>query len=172
MPTIRKTMQSGLAVTVVALVLLMVAAGIALFTPGLISPSPDTYEQTTVVFDDDAHEVEVFVADTFWTRYVGLAGFDSLEPGEGMLFVHGSVDERTYTMRDMDFGLDIIFIDDRGIITGIHHASEPITGTGQFHRYSGTGKYVVEVSEGFTNETGITIGDSVTIDGELEDKQN
>ena len=163
------TRQSGLAAMVVALILLLATAGIVLFTPGLIAPSLDSYERTTVVLGDEDHEVEVYVADTVRTRYVGLSEFDSLGPGEGMLFVHDSVDERTYTMRGMDFGLDIIFIDDQGNITEIHHAPEPTIGTGLFQRYSGTGKYILELSQGFATESGISIDDSVTIHEQFED---
>jgi Uncharacterized conserved protein len=78
----------------------------------------------------------------------------------GMLFVFGSVSELTFVMRDMDFGLDIVYADADGTITDIHHAPAPGPDEdGNNQRYPGTGKYVLEVNFEWTRRAGVSVGD-------------
>ncbi|WP_135305287.1 DUF192 domain-containing protein [Haloarcula amylovorans] len=107
--------------------------------------------------------VEVRISDTYRQRYVGLSETESLEPNEGMLFVHDEEGEFAYVMRNMSFPLDIIFIDANGTITTIHHAPLPPEGTDDLKRYEGRGKYVLEVNRGWANRTGVSVGDRVEL---------
>jgi uncharacterized membrane protein (UPF0127 family) len=106
--------------------------------------------------------VDVWVADTWEKRYVGLSDTTALDPGQGMLFVHGSEGTRTYVMRKMDFPLDIVFVAADGTITTVHHAPTPEGGS-ESREYSGRAKYVLEVPRGYTNETGVDVGDRVRV---------
>lgn len=109
--------------------------------------------------------VDVEVADTRRERYTGLSDHESLEFGEGMLFVHSDEDERTYVMREMDFDIDIVFVDADREITTIEHARAPEPGEdGEDLRYSGRARYVLEVPRGYANETGMAEGDEVELD--------
>lgn len=106
--------------------------------------------------------VEAAVADTFTKRYVGLSETDELPEDRGMLFVHDDVDERTYVMRNMSFGIDIVFVDAHGTITEIHEAPAPGPDEdGNDQKYSGEGRYVLEVNLGWTDERGVEVGDTV-----------
>ncbi|WP_419181131.1 DUF192 domain-containing protein [Haloarcula litorea] len=109
--------------------------------------------------------VEVRIAATASQRYVGLSETASLAPDEGMLFVHDEVDSHAYVMRNMSFPLDIVFVDADGTVTTIHHAALPPAGTGNedLRRYRGRGKYVLEVNRGWTNRTGVEVGDRVVV---------
>jgi len=107
--------------------------------------------------------VDVRIAANYSQRYTGLSDTESLGPNEGMLFVHDSEDEHAYVMRDMGFDLDIIFIAENRTITTIHHASRPPEGESYSERYPGQGKYVLEVNRGWTNRTGVGIGDTVEL---------
>jgi len=107
--------------------------------------------------------VDVRIAANDRQRYTGLSDTESLGPNEGMLFVHNRTGTHTYVMRDMDFDLDIIFIDANGTITTIHHAPAPPEGESYSERYSGQGKYVLEVNRGWTNRTGVAVGDTVEL---------
>lgn len=162
-----------LIVGLVAVVALAVTLG---FAPGLM-PSllgdgveSDGYETTEVtVVDGDTQtelgSVDAAIADTWGKRYVGLSETESLPEEWGMLFVHDDVDERTYVMRNMSFGIDIVFVDDDGTITKIHSAPAPAPDEdGSDHRYTGRGKFVLEVNEGWTNDRGIEPGDRVTFE--------
>ena len=150
-------------------------AGVVLVQAGLVSTpwGPDSGE-VRVADDADSDEpkavIDVEVADDRRERITGLSNHDSLEPGNGMLFVHESEQDLTYVMREMDFDIDIIFIGADGEITMIHHARAPGPNEdGNDLEYSGRGKWVLEVPRGYTNETGIEVGDEVEID--LESNQ-
>lgn len=155
---------------VVGTVAILVVAG--LFVAGLgpfAPPAEDEYERTTVTVLANSNElatVDVRVADTFQKRYVGLSSTESLDRGEGMLFVHDSAGQHGYVMRDMDFPLDIIFIAPNGTITTIHHAPlDPDTTEDDLTPYRGSGKYILEVPYGYTNETGVETGNRIRIHG-------
>jgi hypothetical protein len=129
------------------------------------------YERGTVtVFDEDGTclaTVDVRIADTQTKRYVGLSDTESLSEDEGMLFVHERESEHAYVMREMDFPLDIVFVDADHTITTVHHAPLPPETSGDdLKRYRGRGKYVLEVPEGYTDRRGISPGDCVRIDRE------
>lgn len=157
--------------------LLLVAAlavvGMLLVQLGVVA-APWSEDRTEVrVLDDDGEPkavVEAEVADTPGEQYTGLSDHDSLESGEGMLFVHSDENERTYVMRDMDFGIDIIFVGADGEITTIHHAPEPGPDEdGSEQQYRGEAKWVLEVPLGYANETDIEPGDGVEIGLEDDD---
>lgn len=143
----------------------------AAVTPTATQPSTDasTPETTVAVRENTAGAplgtVEVRIAQTFNQRYIGLSETESLGPNEGMLFVHDEASQHTYVMRNMSFPLDIIFIDANGTITTIHHAPLPPAGTSEndLTGYEGRGKYVLEVNRGWTNRTGVAVGDRVDL---------
>jgi uncharacterized membrane protein (UPF0127 family) len=108
--------------------------------------------------------VDARVADTRKERIRGLSETDSLADGSGMLFVHPNEGEHTYVMREMDFGIDIVFVDADGTVTAVHEAPEPADGTGSDERYAGRAKYVLEVPLGYTDRVGLDEGDEVRIE--------
>ena len=157
---------SGLA----AVVLVGALLAFYISVPPLTLLEPGEYERTTVtITDDDGTElatVDVRVAETRDQRRIGLSRTDSLANGTGMLFVHGSADSRSYHMRNMTIGLDIVFVDSDGRITDIHDAPVPaVGGTGP---YRGTGQYVLEVPRGWTTATGVSVGDRVDISDQVK----
>ncbi|MEY7851820.1 DUF192 domain-containing protein [Natrarchaeobius sp. A-rgal3] len=152
--------------------LLAVAAlaivGFVLVQAGVVS-APWAQDRAVVhVLDDDGEPkatVDVEVADTVDERYTGLSDHDSLEDGEGMLFVHATEGDRTYVMREMDFDIDIVFVGADREITAIEHARAPEADEdGEELRHSGRAKWVLEVPRGYTNETGIDVGDQIVIE--------
>lgn len=100
------------------------------------------------------------VADTADKRFLGLSAAESLPPDGGMLFRYESVSDHTYVMRDMSFGLDIIYADANGEITEIHNAPEPGPDeNGASQTYPGRGQYVFEVNQHWTTDNNVTAGD-------------
>ncbi|KAB1197261.1 MULTISPECIES: DUF192 domain-containing protein [Haloferax] len=155
----------------VAAVVVVVATVAYLTNPAAVPGTTDDYERTTLtVVDDETGEtlatVDARVADTYAKRYTGLSDTESLAKDEGMWFVHDSPGSYAYVMRDMDFPLDIVFVAENGTITTIHHAELDPEGTSEsdLTRYRGTGKYVLELPYGYTNETDIEVGDQVLVD--------
>jgi uncharacterized membrane protein (UPF0127 family) len=121
----------------------------------------ETTEVRAVTTDgDELGTVTAAIADTNDLRYLGLSDTDELPSDRGMLFVYESVAERTFVMREMDFGIDIVYADANGTITGIHHAPAPGPDEdGNEQRYPGRGRYVLEVNYEWTTEHGVSEGD-------------
>ncbi|AZQ15645.1 DUF192 domain-containing protein [Halorubrum sp. PV6] len=152
------------------LVIVGTLAGVSLLSVAALAANPALlvadYETTTVeVVDGETGAslatVEARVADGFRKQYVGLSATDELADDEGMLFVHDRSAERAYVMRGMSFGLDILFVAPNGTVTRIHEATperRPYT------RYTGTGRYVLEVPRGWTERHGVTPGDRLRFD--------
>jgi hypothetical protein len=160
----------------VAALFVLLTAGVVVVQSGVLAtvdpPDASDYERTTVALVDASGErlaeIDVRVADTPEKRYLGLSNTTSLDPREGMLFVHDSEGQYAYVMRDMAFPLDIVFIAPGGEVTVIHHATLPPAGTSESEltRYRGRGRYVLELPLGTANETGLDEGDRVVIPGE------
>lgn len=153
--------------------LLAAVAGVLVLAAGLLvtgGPSPgdvDGYNRTTVTLEEGngtrLATVDVRIADTAAKRRLGLSNTSSLAAGQGMLFVHESAGRHVYVMREMDFPLDIVFVAGNGTITAIHHAPVPEAIPGGNGRFPGRGKYVLEVPRGWTNQTGVDVGDRVVV---------
>jgi hypothetical protein len=109
--------------------------------------------------------VTAAIADTRELQYLGLSDTSSLPEDRGMLFVFDEPARRTFVMREMDFGIDIVYADSAGEITRIHHARAPGPDEdGNDQRYPGRGQYVLEVNYDWTTERGVTTGDVLEFD--------
>lgn len=104
--------------------------------------------------------IDVEIADTRKERYIGLSNTETLNNGSGMLFVFDQEQEQTFVMRDMDYPLDIIFINSERQITEIHHASVP-SSNNNLTGYRGNARWVLEVPKGYTITKNISIGHKV-----------
>jgi len=130
-------------------------------TPEAVFPDYETTGVDVTTPDGEGlGSVTAAIADTGNLRYTGLSDTESLPTDMGMLFVYDEVGGHTYVMREMDFGLDIVYADDEGSITEIHHAPAPGPNEdGGDQTYPGTGQYVLEVNRGWTTERGVEVGD-------------
>lgn len=132
------------------------------------TPIHADYETTEVRVTSSNGEplgsVTVAIADTAELRYLGLSDTGDLPENRGMLFVFDTVEDRTFVMREMDFGIDIVYADGDGVITGIHHAQAPEPDEdGEDQRYPGRGQYVLEVNYEWTTDRGVNVGDVLAI---------
>lgn len=154
------------AVVLVAALLGAVAVAVLLTVPPLPFVDTGNYETATVTVSDADDRrlatVAVRIADTQEKRRIGLMRTESLDSGAGMLFVHPREGTYTYHMRNMSFDIDIVFVAADGTVTTIHHARAPDPGADS-ETYTGRGKYVLEVPSGYTNATGIGVGDHIEI---------
>jgi uncharacterized membrane protein (UPF0127 family) len=114
----------------------------------------------------DGVPVEVVVAETAAERLRGLQGSDPLGDGEGMLFVWEESGSRTFAMKDVSFPIDVIFFDESLQVSAI----EPLD-PGDTRRVTSPGPapYVLETAQGWADEAGISIGDTLDV-GELVDE--
>jgi uncharacterized membrane protein (UPF0127 family) len=130
-------------------------------TPVEIHHDYETTEVTVRSSDSEVlGRVTAAIADTHDLRYLGLSDTESLPEDRGMLFVYDEVQELTFVMREMDFPIDIVYADDEGVITTIHHARAPGPDEdGNDLRYPGRGQYVLELNQHWTTERDVEAGD-------------
>ena len=75
-----------------------------------------------IVTTSTGEEIPVEVADTLKKRRLGLGKRTSLKKGWGMLFIFGKRKPYRFWMKDMQFPLDIIWLDNHRIVHIIHNA--------------------------------------------------
>lgn len=118
----------------------------------------NTERQTIRVGDQ---ELFVEIADTLQLQVRGLSGRPSLGEQEGMLFVYESPQILSFWMKDMNFAIDIIWIDGNRAITGIIANISPDTFPQTFSSVS-PAQYVLEVPAGWAERHGVAKEDQVT----------
>lgn len=117
----------------------------------------------------DSVVLEVQIADTDPRRVRGLMFQDQLPLDEGMLFVFDDANIRSIWMLNMQFPLDVIWIDDDNKVVFIEKnvppcktALETVT-CPSYNGGSMDAKYVLEVTAGFVDEFKITTGSTLEI---------
>ena len=75
-----------------------------------------------IVSTSTGEEIPVEVADTLKKRSLGLGKRASLKKGWGMLFVFEKRKSHRFWMKNMQFPLDIIWLDNHRIVHIIHNA--------------------------------------------------
>ncbi len=116
-----------------------------------------------VTINDKAFTVEV--VDTDEDRQKGLSGRRSLPADNGMLFLFDTPDFYSFWMKEMEFPIDIIFINGEKIVT-IHRdvpAPASTEETPPIYRPTTPADKVLELNAGEANKYGIKEGDSVTL---------
>ena len=157
------------AVLAVVGVLALVSLYLFVSHAGFLPVSPGEYEQRTLqVTDCDGVErgtVTADLAESSAQQYVGLSRTDSLAADKGMLFVYDEEGSREIVMRNMDFGLDIVYIGEDGRIAGITTLDAPDSALGYYLTYdstTGVGQYVLEVEAGWSETNNASVGNCVT----------
>lgn len=104
----------------------------------------------------------VEIADTEEKRIQGLSGRKTIAPDEGMLFVFKEKGENNIWMKDMNFSIDIIWLDEKSeIIYFVENAAPEsypdLLGT------SKESKFVLEVPAGYIKLTNLKVGDKIDL---------
>jgi uncharacterized protein len=102
----------------------------------------------------------VEVVDTQKERIQGLSGREGLEKNNGMLFVFDNEDSHGIWMKDMNFAIDILWIDSDFNIVNIKKYANPESYPEIFLPQT-PNKYVLEVNVGFLEKNDIKIGDKI-----------
>lgn len=120
-------------------------------------------EDAAVVSFGDA-EVSVEVAATPDQRAKGLSGREALTSSEGMLFIFERADFHAFYMPDMNFPIDIIWMDDDLRVVDISKDVPPESYPELFTPQE-PARYVLEVVAGFADSHGIKTGDRAQVKG-------
>ena len=104
-------------------------------------------------------QVEAEIADDDAERQRGLMERTALAEDAGMLFVFGRERELSFWMRNTLIPLSIAYIDADGRIVDIEDM-EPLDDTTK-HPSAEPAQYALEVNQGFFDERGVEVGDTV-----------
>ena len=136
----------------------MAAAIIAVFT----IPRPQRGE-SFANFQIGSATLNIEVADTEVLQRLGLSGRDSLSENSGMLFQFDAPDRYRFWMKDMQFGLDFIWMAN-GRVTEIDHdvPLQPGVLDENLHVYQPLTPVdsMLEVNSGWAKRQNIKVGDS------------
>lgn len=114
--------------------------------------------KSRVVFGGKDFAVDV--ADTSFTLKKGLSGREKLSSSEGMFFIFGTPEKYGFWMKEMNFPIDIIWMDKDFYITHIEKNVEPSTYPTVFYPEKES-LYVLEVASGQSDILGVKLGDRV-----------
>lgn len=122
----------------------------------------EVFNVSTPVLHIGEIPLRVEIADTDATREKGLSGRKEFPDVNGILFIFDKPDYHGIWMKDMNFPIDVIWIDENltvvGITTGLTPESYPDT-----YRPPTRIKYVVETDTHFADTFGIGVGNKVSL---------
>lgn len=104
----------------------------------------------------------VDIADTKKSRELGLSGSKELEYSEGLLFVFDKPQIGSFWMKDMNYPIDIIWINEQKQVIGVEKNVNPDTFPKTFKSNSEI-LYVLETKAGFFENKKIQIGDILNL---------
>lgn len=108
--------------------------------------------------------VEASVADTLAERIAGLSNTPFLPEHVVKLFVFGAEGSHSIWMKDMNYPIDILWLDQEGLVVYIEENIAPETYPESFSSPT-PAWYVVEANAGFVEANGIDIGSDFIIEG-------
>lgn len=136
--------------------------------------APWILENTDVLFSPSGDQIFVELASTEDKRNLGLSGKDKLKMynqgdkiiTEGMLFVFDKEQITSFWMKDMNFDLDMIWLNsdfkilhiEKNAKANSYNAKNP--NASQFFTSGNTpAKYVLEINGGYSNKMNLKVGD-------------
>lgn len=117
-------------------------------------------EQPVVTIDDVPIRIEI--ADTAAERTQGLSGRSELGSTSGLLFVFDTSGFHGIWMKDMNFAIDVIWINDRFEIVDIEPNLKPETYPKIFEPRV-PARFVLETNANYAESFGIKIGERINI---------
>lgn len=114
----------------------------------------------TILMPKGALEVEM--VDTENSRELGLSNRPSMNDDEGMLFVFDTPGRYGFWMKDMKFSLDIIWINQNGVVVAIERNVTPESYPKPYINQS-EALYVLEINAGLAERFGLYMGSKIKI---------
>ncbi len=147
----------GIGVTLAVLAglgLVISSIPLSVFSPP--TPPPDIFAS------DSPANFNFEIVDTPEAREQGLSGRTEVPPGYGMLFVFPEPGMHSFWMNDMQVPIDIIWIDETGVMIGVAENVQPDSYPESFVPPSPV-MYVLETRPGEYKEQGWQIGDTIPL---------
>lgn len=113
----------------------------------------------------DNHSFSVYEAKSEKEREIGLSGRNSIGDNQGMIFIFDKPDIYGFWMKNMKFSIDIVYLNNKKIVTIYPNVAFPKDPTEELKIYtpSEPADTVVEFKAGTALKYNFKVGDSVTI---------
>lgn len=110
---------------------------------------------------NESFEVEIATSPAALEQ--GLSGRDSMPSNRGMLFVYPTVGKRGMWMPDMNFPIDIVWLNENLIVSHVNQNVVPCLSRAECPTYSSIQpvKYAIELNAGMATRFGLLRGTQV-----------
>ncbi len=102
---------------------------------------------------------DIEIAESEYETQTGLMYRQSMEESQGMLFIFPNVSARSFYMKNTEFPLDIIYIDEGLKIVSFQKNAKPYDESSLPSNVPA--KYVLEINAGLSDKLGLQVGDSI-----------
>ena len=123
---------------------------------------PITTNSDTSILNFNGEEIRVTLAVSPSARTKGLSGRLGLAEGTGMLFIFERAGNHGIWMKEMNFPIDILWLDEELRVVHIKERAEPSSYPETF-RPSLPARYVLEVPAGFVKEKTVILGSQFSV---------
>jgi len=145
----------------VVFVVSLVSLGVLVRNEGDYRAAPIVYDDGLLFLRDETIAIAIVREET--ERIRGLSGQKSIGEREGLLLVFPETDFHGIWMRDMNFAIDIIWLDDDFRVVDVKEGASPESFRSVFDaevfRPDTPARYVLEVRAGTARSIGISVGD-------------
>ncbi|MBS9462955.1 DUF192 domain-containing protein [Flagellimonas sp. 389] len=104
--------------------------------------------------------LDIEIAESEYETQTGLMYRESMEDHQGMLFIFPDVAMHSFYMKNTEFPLDIIYIDEDLKIASFQKNAQPFNETGLSSQVPV--KYVLEINAGLSDTWGLEVGDIIS----------
>lgn len=105
-------------------------------------------------------KLDIEIAETDYETQTGLMYRKGMEQNQGMLFVFPDEAVHSFYMKNTEFPLDILYIDEDFKIANMQENAAPLN-EGSLSSEVPV-QYVLEVNAGYAERQGVTVGDSIS----------
>ena len=134
---------------------------------GTSSPSMDDHGKLSVQIGDSVFRVVTAITPV--DRTLGLSGISSMPRDAGMLFVFETEGKFEFWMKDLEFPLDLIWIDSDCYVTDLTKNAHPADNDSNiiFYAPRNPAQYVLEINGGLVEILEIKEGEPVVFDADI-----
>ena len=121
---------------------------------------PVEQDQNHTMIGSEKYVLEI--VDEADKRQRGLSGRSSLPEGRGMLFIFPAIGNHGIWMKEMNFPIDIIWLDTDARVVGLTKEVQPDSYPDVFYADKDS-LYVIEINAGEISKNNIKIGDAINL---------
>jgi hypothetical protein len=111
----------------------------------------------------NGHIFSLYLAKTSEEQEIGLAKFNRIDKDQGMLFIFQKPDYYSFWMKNMQFPIDIIFINKNKVVDIFQRVPIPKSDNPPIYTTYEKADQVLEINSGLSNEYKIKVGSEVKI---------